>query len=68
MDVEAERECVRLRDAEDQRAPQVPQSSQEELLHVDRCRSGCDSGWIAAEPRQRGVSGESSYLCLGVVS
>lgn len=60
MDVGVDREQrVHVRDAEDHGAPQVPPSSQEELLHLDRGRSSRHAGRVAAEPRQRGVSGES---------
>lgn len=70
LDVEAEREQrVQLRDAEDDGSAQVSSSSEEKLLNVDRGRFGRHAGWIAAEPWQRRVSGESTLLCcLAVVS
>lgn len=70
MDVQVEREQrVHLRDSEDERAAQVPPSDEAKLLHVDRCRSCRDAGRIAAEPRQRRVSGEFSLsrCCLSVL-
>lgn len=61
MDVQVEREQrVHLRDSEDERAAQVPPSDEAKLLNVDRRRSCRDAGRIAAEPRQRRVSGEFS--------
>lgn len=68
MDVQVEREQrVHLRDSEDERAAQVPPSDEAKLLNVDRRRSCRDAGRIAAEPRQRRVSGEFS-LPLSMLS
>lgn len=70
MDVEAEREQrVRLRDRQDQRAAQVSPSDEAKLLHVGCGRSGRHTRRLAAEPRQRRVSGESPVsppLCVVV--
>lgn len=65
MDVEIEREQrVQLRDPENQRAAQVSSSDKAKLLHVDRGRFSHHARWIAAEPRQRRVSGESRLLSV----
>lgn len=73
MDVQVEREQrVHVRDPkDDERAAQVSPSDEAKLLHVDRGRSCRDAGRVAAEPRQRRVSGEFlsllSRCCLSML-
>lgn len=61
LDVQAERERCNLWlcHAEESRSAQVPSSSTQKLLYVDRRRSRRHTGWISAEPWQWRVPGES---------
>ena len=67
IQVERERSSLRLCHSTESWSTQMPSSSTQELLHIDRCGSCRHTGWISAESWQWRVLGE--FWCyFGVVS